>query len=159
MLFVPTFSGAFYLLYAVAGISDMLDGFVARKMKSVSAFGAKLDSFADLIFIAVCLVKILPFLYIPLYLWVWIAVIAMIKSCNVATGFILHGRLVLPHMAANKFTGLLLFVSAFFLQWVSVVFVAAFLCVSATFAAIREGCFIVKPYHIAKIKARYPDEI
>lgn len=159
LLFAPTFSTVFYVLYAVTGVSDMLDGFVARKTRTVSAFGAKFDSIADFIFIAVCLIKIFPILSLPLFLWIWIAAIVMIKSVNAVTGIVLYQKMVMPHTAANKLTGLLLFVSVFFLQSVSVVSVAAFLCATAIFAAIREGCFVVKYYRNAKIKARYPDEI
>lgn len=36
LLPVPTFSAGFYVLYITAGISDMLDGFVARKTKTAS---------------------------------------------------------------------------------------------------------------------------
>lgn len=32
----------------------MLDGFIARKMHTESKFGEKLDSFADIVFIAAC---------------------------------------------------------------------------------------------------------
>lgn len=37
----------FLLLFVFAGITDVLDGFVARKRKETSAHGAKLDSLAD----------------------------------------------------------------------------------------------------------------
>ena len=40
----------FYSLFIVAGISDMLDGFVARKFDWCTEFGARLDSVSDLAF-------------------------------------------------------------------------------------------------------------
>ena len=55
----------FYALYCIAGVTDMMDGAVARKTGSVSKFGSKLDSVADFVFIAVCLIKMLPTLTIP----------------------------------------------------------------------------------------------
>ena len=43
ILFIPPFAPMFYVLYAAAGLTDMIDGTVARKTNTVSAFGAKLD--------------------------------------------------------------------------------------------------------------------
>lgn len=43
MLFFPALSPAFYALYLSAGITDMIDGTVARKTNTVTEFGSKLD--------------------------------------------------------------------------------------------------------------------
>ncbi len=54
ILFVTeTFSIAFYIVYIYCGISDMLDGFIARKSENESRIGARLDSAADIIFVIV----------------------------------------------------------------------------------------------------------
>ena len=47
LLFCPVFSPIFYALYLIAGLSDMVDGIIARKTNSVSEFGSKFDSIAD----------------------------------------------------------------------------------------------------------------
>ena len=60
LLFCSALSPLFYALYMVAGFSDMLDGAVARKTGTVSEFGSRLDTIADLLFVAVCLIKLLP---------------------------------------------------------------------------------------------------
>ena len=52
LAFLPALSPAFYTLYLLAGVSDMLDGFVARRMNTVSSLGAKLDTLADIAFAA-----------------------------------------------------------------------------------------------------------
>ena len=66
----------------------MIDGAVARKTGTVSAFGSRLDTIADIVFTAVCLMKLLPVLHVPGWLSVWIAVIACIKTANIAAGYI-----------------------------------------------------------------------
>ena len=43
LLFCPVFSPACYAFYIAAGLSDMLDGFVARKTNTASRFGEKLE--------------------------------------------------------------------------------------------------------------------
>ena len=58
----------------------MMDGAVARKTGIVSELGARLDTIADLVFTAVCLIKLLPVLDVPAWLYLWIAVIAIIKK-------------------------------------------------------------------------------
>ena len=144
LLFVPTFSAEFYTMYVMAGMSDMLDGFVARKTKTTSQFGAKLDSMADVVFVAVCLIKILPCLQIPLWLWIWIAVIAGIKAINLLSGLLLRKKIILLHTRANKITGLLLFASPLLIDRIPFPFLAVPLCITATFAAVQEGHYIRK---------------
>ena len=72
LLLCQVFSPAFYVFYIAAGLSDMLDGFVARKTDTVSKLGARLDTIADFVFVAVCLIKLLPILHIPAWLNAWI---------------------------------------------------------------------------------------
>ncbi len=40
------FSPAFYILYLTGGLSDMIDGTVARRTKTVSEFGERIDTAA-----------------------------------------------------------------------------------------------------------------
>lgn len=44
-------STGFYVVYTFGGLTDAVDGTVARKLKLESEFGAKLDSVADLLFL------------------------------------------------------------------------------------------------------------
>ena len=59
LFFFPVFSEAFYGIYLLCGFSDMIDGTIARKTNSTSEFGSKLDTVADLVFVAVSLIKLL----------------------------------------------------------------------------------------------------
>ena len=67
LLFFQVFSLAFYTLYITAGVSDMMDGWVARRTHTTSELGAKLDTIADIVFVIVCLVKLLPVLNITVW--------------------------------------------------------------------------------------------
>ena len=109
LLFCPVFSPMFYALYLIAGISDVADGIIARKTNSVSEFGSRFDSIADFVFVAVCLIKILPVMDIPIWLYVWTAVIALIKIINMIFGYAMYKRYAAVHMTMNKVTGVLLF--------------------------------------------------
>ena len=142
LLFFPAFSTAFYVLYITAGVSDMVDGWVARRTNTASEFGAKLDTIADIVFVIVCLVILLPVLNIPVWLWVWISIITLIKIINIVSGYIVQKRFVSVHSTVNKVTGLLLFVFPLTLSFLDLKFSAAVVCIFATFAAIQEGHFI-----------------
>lgn len=142
LLFFPPLSSAFYVLYAAAGLTDMIDGTVARKTNTVSVLGAKLDTIADFVFVAVCLIKLMPVLDIPVWLWVWIAVIALIKIINIISGVVLHKKLTAVHSVMNKVTGALCFLLPLTLSFIELKYSAIVVCSIATFAAIQEGHFI-----------------
>ena len=142
LLFCPAFSRSFFVLYLAAGLTDMIDGPVARKTGTVSERGAKLDTAADFVFVAVCLSKLLPKLFVPLWLWLWIGGIALIKAVNLLSGYIFQKRLVAVHTVMNKVTGMLLFVMPLTLPVIALKHSAPIVCAVATFAALQEGHFI-----------------
>lgn len=142
LLFFPAFSLAFFALYITAGVSDVVDGWVARRTHTASELGAKLDTIADIVFVIACLVKLLPVLDIPVWLYVWIGIIALIKTINFISGFIVQKRFVSVHSTMNKVTGLLLFVLPLTLSFIDLKYSAAVVCFFATFAAVQEGHFI-----------------
>ena len=142
LLFCTAFSLPFLVLYLAAGLTDMIDGPVARKTGTVSEFGAKLDTAADFVFVAVCLWKLLPILSVPLWLWLWIGGIALIKAINLLSGFIVQKRFVAMHTVMNKVTGILLFILPLTLPVLALKYSVPLVCAAATFAAIQEGHFI-----------------
>lgn len=142
ILFYPVFSVAFHSLYITAGISDMADGWVARQTNTASEFGAKLDTVADVIFVIVCLVKLLPVMEIPVWLYVWIGVIVLIKVINIVSGYVVQKQFVAVHSVMNKVTGTLLFLFPLTLSFINLKYSATVVCIIATFAAIQEGHII-----------------
>ena len=142
LLCCPAFSPVFYGSYLLAGASDMIDGTVARKMGTDGALGTKLDSIADLVFVAAAAYKLLPLIEIPKGLWIWIGVIAAIRIINIISGFVRQKRFVTAHTAANKVTGVLLFILPLTLAVVDVRYSSIAVCAVATFAAVQEGHFI-----------------
>ena len=142
LLICPAFSASFYVLYLMAGLTDMIDGAVARMTGTTSEFGAKLDTAADFVFVAVCLWKLLPSLAVPLWLWIWIVLIALIKMINTISGYAIQKKYVALHTVMNKVTGILLFVLPLTLPVVELKISAPLVCTVATFAAIQEGHFI-----------------
>ncbi len=143
LLFFPAFSAPFYILYLTAGISDMVDGAVARRTNGATEFGARLETAADFVFVAVCLIRLLPVIDMPVWLCVWTGVIALIRVINVVSGVIMRKRLVAEHTIMNKVTGALLFIFPLTLPLVELRYTATVVCAIATFAAIQEGRLIL----------------
>ena len=142
LLFCPVFSIPFFILYLTAGISDMVDGTLARKTNTASEFGARLDTAADFVFVVVCLIRLLPVVEIPAWLWAWICVIALIKGINIVSGYAMQKRFMAVHTIMNKVTGALLFVLPLTVRLVELRVIAMIVCTIATFAAIQEGHLI-----------------
>ena len=142
LMFCQALSPTFYALYIAAGISDMIDGAVARKTGAVSELGSRLDTIADIVFVAVCLIKLLPVLHVPVWLYIWIAIIAFIKVANIAVGFVGQKELISVHSMMNKLTGGLLFVLPLTLAFIDPRYSGAVVCIVATAAAIQEGYLI-----------------
>ena len=142
MIFLPVFSVRFYIAYFICGLSDAADGAIARKTNSSSPFGARLDTAADLVFVSVTLIKLLPCITVPQWLWLWIAAIALIKAVNAVVWFIRQKKPVAVHSIMNKLTGFLLFLFPLTLGIIEPQYSAAVVCSAATLAAIQEGYYI-----------------
>ena len=140
LLFCDVAGWMFWALYALCGISDMVDGWLARRLHAESNTGAILDSVSDILFVACCAIRLSPVFVIPTWLWIWAGIIAIIKIVNQISALIVYKRFCFPHTLANKLTGLLLFLTVPGMFWslIPVSFAAAI----ATFAAVQEGHFI-----------------
>ena len=138
ILLIPLTSAWFYALYLLCGLSDMIDGTVARRTNSASEFGARLDTLSDFVFLSMALIKFLPHFHIPVWLWLWIGVITMIKLVNVVWGFIRTKKLISPHTLLNKITGLLLFLLPVTISFIDLTYTLPIVCTVATVAVIHE---------------------
>ena len=138
--FVQSSPAVFWALYLLCGLSDALDGAVARSTGTVSRLGERLDTIADIIFVAVWMLLFIPAIDVGRWLWIWTGVIALIKVVNVISGLAMKKGFVAKHTPANKATGLLLFLlpMVILLEVIKVPYIVL-VCLLATFAAIQEG--------------------
>jgi len=142
LLICDVTGSAFWVIFCLCGISDMADGWLARRLHATTKTGALLDSLADICFVACCAWRLLPFLKLPLWLWIWAAVIVVIKMVNQVSALVKHGKCCFPHTIANKVTGLLLFLAVPLTFWSNVPI--TIVAVVATIAAIHEGQVLKK---------------
>ena len=142
LLLVDAMTLPFGVLYLIAGLTDMLDGFLARRWGVESKFGARLDSLADFLFVLAVGYKLFPWLKLPAALWMMIGLIAMVKIINAISSYVVNHRIEFLHTKANKLTGFLLFVGVITIGQSYFVTIAWLIACIALFAAIQEGHFI-----------------
>ena len=89
------------------------------------------------------MIKLLPILELPVWMIVWVGVIALIKLVNIVIGFVRHHTLTAVHSVINKVTGVLVFILPFTIPIINIRYTAGLVCVVATVAAIMESRSIV----------------
>lgn len=118
LLFVEPFTPAFLVLYTICGMTDVLDGMLARAMNATSDLGAKLDSAADLLFYAVMLIRIFPVLWerLPRSIWLIVGAAVLIRVVSYSYVAVRHHRFASLHTIGNKLTGLMVFATPYFIS-------------------------------------------
>lgn len=127
MILTAPLSLAFFIVYTICGLSDALDGWVARKYNIVTSFGSRLDSMADLFFYIVMIVKILHILWklVPVWFWYVLGGIVALRIASYVTAAIKFRRFASLHTRMNKICGLLVFATPCFL---ALPFAGAYCC-------------------------------
>ena len=117
IIFLSPLKSAFFIIYTVTGITDLLDGMIARLSHTASALGARLDSIADLFFYTVTLIKLLPILWrtLPGFIWIIVGATLFSRLFSYVIAAIKFNRFAAHHTWLNKITGLLVFAIPYFL--------------------------------------------
>lgn len=98
IIFTKPFSYLFYIFYLLSGISDILDGYIARKFHQQSDLGAKLDTIADMVFFFICFLKIYSFLNLEWWMLIWLLIIFCIKISTI----LINRKMIAIHSVLNK---------------------------------------------------------
>ncbi|MEM1484493.1 CDP-alcohol phosphatidyltransferase family protein [Oscillospiraceae bacterium PP1C4] len=138
LLFIPAPGGVFLCVYLLCGLTDVLDGWLARRYHTESRLGAHLDSAADFVVAAVLLWRLYPIVAPDAMLMIWVATIAALRFGAAITASLRFGVLGFLHTYGNKFTGLLLFFYPLSLVLTRSTTVIAILCTVATLSAVEE---------------------
>jgi CDP-diacylglycerol---glycerol-3-phosphate 3-phosphatidyltransferase len=134
----------FWVWYACGGLSDLLDGPVARQLKQTSALGAKLDSAADFVFIACAAIAIFRSVVFPVWALFGVGVIALLRFVSYGVGYRKFHTFAAVHTLLNKATGLLLFLFPVLFALLGVNAACAVLCAVALLAAVEELLIVAR---------------
>ncbi len=140
LLFTGPMSVSFFVLYTLCGISDAVDGWVARATKNTSEFGAKLDSVADLMFYSVLAIQIFPFMVrdFPAALW-WVAAgVLTVRAIIYLFVAIKHHCFAAIHTYLNKATGFVIFLMPYFIACAATVIIGCVVAVISSLATLEE---------------------
>lgn len=111
LLLMTPLTPLFFVVYTVTGVTDVLDGAIARRYGTESELGARLDSIADLLFYTLILIRIFPVLWatLPKVIWVVVGMILLIRFISYGLAAFKYHLFASVHTYLNKFTGLMVF--------------------------------------------------
>lgn len=109
LLWTEPFSAFFWAWYLCGGVSDFLDGPVARKLYQQSETGAELDSAADFLFILCVGVAVVRSAVFPVWMLICALIIALVRLAAYGVGYYRYHTFSALHTVLNKVTGALLF--------------------------------------------------
>lgn len=140
LLFMAPLTPEFLIIYAISGLTDAIDGTIARKMGTISDFGSKLDSIADMLLYLVMLVKIFPVLWVrlPHSIWIFVGVILFVRLCAYIVAAKKYRKFAAQHTYMNKITGLVVFLIPFAIATKFAVAYCWSVCVVAVAASLEE---------------------
>ena len=140
LIFLPLKSIWFLAIYTFAGLTDVLDGWLARKSGKASEFGARLDSIADLLFYGVLLFRLFPVLWqtLPVSIWYVVAAIVLVRLASYATAAVRYHQFASLHTWLNKLTGVGVFLLPYVFALSTGIVYSWVVCVLALAAALEE---------------------
>ena len=141
LLFLEPLSWSFLAVYVIGGISDIADGFIARKRNVTSKTGTVLDSIADAFFIFILLFIFLPYFQWPGWFFGWVLAIIILRFTSLFVGALKYHTLAFLHTYANKATGLALFGFPVIFWICGLNTTALLLCCIATVSTLAEILF------------------
>ncbi|MCL2764666.1 MAG: CDP-alcohol phosphatidyltransferase family protein [Treponema sp.] len=127
-----------YLLFSIillCGLTDIIDGFIAKKLNQKTVIGAWLDSIADFTFyIILTLCALFYESDILMELKYYVIIITSIKIISIIICLIKYRKFGFLHTLGNKITGIILFINicVFILFNKNIIFIG--LCISIIFS-------------------------
>lgn len=136
-----------FTLYILCGISDIADGYIARRMKAETNLGAKLDSIADVTlyaFIVFMLISQTDILNDKVTLYT-LALTVIIKSANLFITRLKFKQWNILHTLGNKSIGLIVYLSMpiFYFQPDISSFITLIICIIAVIASLEESLILI----------------
>lgn len=139
LVLVKPLSITFFIIYLLCGISDIFDGYIARKTETISKLGGKLDSVADLVMVMVLIIILYPIINLTVQIIIWVVIIGIIRAISMIMVFVKYKTFGMLHTYSNKITGLMLFIFPLLLVFLqSDLLLMYILCVAASISAVEE---------------------
>lgn len=143
LFFFNEITNAFLLIYLYCGFSDAIDGRIARKLKSTSILGTKLDTIGDVLtYFSVVKILIIKKLF-PREVLIWLGTALLLHVVAAVIAKIRFKKFYFVHSLFGKILGLAAFLVPFMLENFGVKYLY-FICIIASIAAIESIVIQVK---------------
>ena len=137
LLLTEPLSLPFLVIFSVCGITDILDGYLARRLDACYEHGHTLDSLSDAVLAVIMLYCIIPVLAWENWMILWIAAIAAVRLVALGIGSGRFGRPAFVHTYLNKLAGAMLFFTPFLLILIGVLATVAIVCSVTSVSAVE----------------------
>lgn len=138
MVIVTPFGIAFWICYLCGGLSDVVDGLIARKMNQQSLIGAKLDSIADVTFAVAIAIVVINNISLPVWFWLCALMVTVIRVVAYIIGLYKFRTFSSLHTYANKVTGCVVFAFPLFYSILGITISAIIIYIVAYVSALEE---------------------
>lgn len=143
LLWFAPLSIPFFVIYIACGLTDVADGFIARRFNVSSELGSKLDSIGDVVLTFVVLSMLLPLVNVPIVILAWILLIVLVRIVAMSISYTRSGKALLLHTTSNRVFALLLFAYPLIFTFYDSMSIPLVLCVLASAAAIEELAIMI----------------
>ena len=137
LLLTEPLSLSFMLIVLVCGLTDVLDGLIARRFDARSEYGHIIDSIADITLVVILLYCVITEVNWEGWMVAWIAAIAAVRIIAFVIGSGRYGRPAFVHTYLNKTAGILLFLTPFLLVIVGTPVTVAVVCSVTSVSALE----------------------
>ncbi|MBM7541038.1 CDP-alcohol phosphatidyltransferase family protein [Amphibacillus cookii] len=128
----------FSFMFIIIGLTDIFDGYLARRLNCESNYGARLDSIGDFIFfMVVCFFAIYTDL-ISTWLYYFIVMLVIIRLINLVVTRIKYKQFIFVHTFLNKLSGAFFYLAFLALYILDSEWIAWLACLIAFLSAIEE---------------------
>lgn len=136
LLFTPMTPG-YFIVIALCGITDFLDGYTARKYNLVSEHGSHLDSLGDFTFaVSLVLGFIMYFDWEP-WMIAWAVLLAGTRLAAIIIGYIRYKKIPFVHSYINKTAGFIIFFVPFIIPFLGFTLTFILFCSLYTLSSIE----------------------
>lgn len=137
MLFFTSITNLFLSLYVICGLSDFVDGKLARHLDATSLLGSKLDTVGDILYY-IALAKILFVQHqIPIWFYIWIGATVVLFIIAASISKYKFGKFYFIHSFFGKILGVSIFALPFISKMFSVSTGLMVVCSISTIASIE----------------------
>lgn len=135
LFFFNELTNLFLVIYCYCGLTDFVDGRIARKFNSISMLGTRLDTAGD-VFTYLALTKILYIKNIvPIWALIWFAITLIGFTASAVISKVRLGKFYFVHSLLGKILGFAIFLLPLAITFIEAQIYLGIICLISTIAA------------------------